>query len=1043
MSSFRCDVADPALVPRLVGDAPPLGLRAAGAPARSFHRDLYLDTTDGALRRRGAVCRLRLRADDRRVLTLSVRRPDGGLDGFEASVAAVDPRQALVSDVEPARRLRGLVDPAQLKPRVELEVERVSRAFQGGLVLGSRFEAAIDTASVRAGGLVRDFRELKVTRLRAGRPTLGDLERVYRETYGLRLTLTPKLERAEALLGAIESEARARSVGTGRAIVLLALDGGRLALRPIETGLVLPSADGSGEEGCHHLLRQVLGSAVGDLKLLGTVPAVGRRPLLEVWLAERVRPVSAEAVTWLPYDEALARAGSPALRDPDTLAALTLATRTDGPVAVPPVRSGSVERSRRELTLLPAPVLPKTALDTRHADPEQLLEPELSLVEFNARVLALGEDASVPALARLLFLSIVSSNLDELAMVQIGELKELERTAAKEPSGGGLGVDQRLSILSIRLRQLMSRQESALRGVLRTLSGEGIRVASWDELSPVERAAASKLFRERVFPALTPRALTVSPGHPFPLPPNLTLSFALILEDTGTGPAHFGQLRIPSAVPRFLTLEEGRLYVPLEDVVRAHLGDLYPGRRVASAFLFRVTRRGDLELDEEGAGNLLQAVEEDARNRARNAVVRVEVERGLPRPLLEMLRKELELERGAGTLPDRDFHEVPGRLDVGGFREIAFLPAPALQFPAFTARDPLPAGRSLWDLLRDGDRLAHHPYEAFGATTQRFFEAAAADPAVVSIKSTLYRAGDRSPVVTALLSAARAGKEVAVFVELKARFDEERNVTWARTLEEAGIQVIHGLVGLKNHAKVALVARREGETLARYAHIGTGNYNASTARLYTDLSLLTADEVLTADVNDLFNELTGSSRAPRAPFRRLLVAPNGLLPGILSRIEREAEHARAGRPSGIAIKVNGLADAEVVRALYRASQAGVDVRLVVRGICTLRPGVPGLSERIGVVSSVGRFLEHARILRFENGGSPERFLGSADLRPRNLRRRVEVLAPVDDPGLAARLDRILEVEWSDPRAWELSPYGAYVRRAGTGPSAQDAFLSGT
>jgi polyphosphate kinase len=480
-------------------------------------------------------------------------------------------------------------------------------------------------------------------------------------------------------------------------------------------------------------------------------------------------------------------------------------------------------------------------------------------------------------------------------------------------------------------------------------------------------------------------------------------------------------------------LQDGGL-VPIEDVVRANLPLLYPGRAIEETALFRVTRRGDLELDDAGAGDLLQAIEEELDQRAVNPVVRVELEGGTSRRLRDMLVQELRFEGGAGgaALGDLVIHDVSGLMATGDLRQLAGLPVPGGVFAPYAGRDPFPGGRSVWELLRERDRLVHHPYDDFGATVLRVLDEAAGDPAVLSLKVTLYRTGENSPVIGALLRAAAAGKEVVAFVELKASYDEARNIAWVRQLEQAGAQVVYGVVGLKNHAKVALIARREDGEIRRYAHVGTGNYNAATARAYTDLGLLTADPAIADDLGDLFNQLTGTSAAPGASLRRLLVAPEHLRAELLAKIAREAAHARAGRPGRIRAKLNGLDDPEVVRALYAASSAGAEIDLVVRGLCTLKPGVPGLSERVRVSSLVGRFLEHARIYHFANDGADEYFIASADWRSRNLRRRVEVAAPVLDPIARGRLGAILDRELADPSAWMLEADGGYRRRSDVG-----------
>jgi polyphosphate kinase len=546
---------------------------------------------------------------------------------------------------------------------------------------------------------------------------------------------------------------------------------------------------------------------------------------------------------------------------------------------------------------------------------------------------------------------------------------------------------------------------------------------------PTSRALLQEQFQREIFPLVTPRAITVSPGFPVPVMPHLNPLIAVILHDGQTGPAHFAYLRLPDRIPRFLPVPDSNDLILLEEVVRNNLHLVYPDRRIEGAWLFRLTRAAELDLSDEDAGNLLQAIEESVGRRAVNPIVRVEVERTMPQPLRERLLWELRFERGAdaGSVRERDMVEIDGMLDLRGLRELMGAPVPGGRYPPFEGRNPWASTADLWSMLRARDSLVHHPYERFADTTARFFSDAAEDPAVVAIRLTLYRIGERSPIVDALTRALERKKEVAIFVELKARFDETRNVGWVRRLEEAGATVVYGVVGLKNHAKVGLVLRREDEGLRHYVHIGTGNYNAATAKVYTDLSLFSADRELGADLQDLFNQLTGSSRGPTGTFRRIAVAPDGLLPWLLESIEREREHAVAGRPARIRAKVNGIADNEVVQALYRASGAGVTIELVVRGLCVLRPGMPEHSERIRVVSRLGRFLEHARIYHFANGGEERYYIGSADWRPRNLRRRVEVVTPVTDTAAQATLDGILTRELTDPGGWELRADGSYTR----------------
>ena len=1004
-AEVKWDVASLELLRTLIASPPPLGLQAQET-TQGFHRDIYYDTADGSLARRDVTCRFRLGSDDRRVLTITLAAPRRS---FSSPVAELDLAAALAGETEAARRLRGLVDPATLEPLAELEIERTTRIVAGRWPWSAQYAMVYDAATVRHQRLSREFWELKVRRVRAGKPDLAQVAAAMREASGTRSILESKLARAQRMVATLEGEALARSLGTGRAVTLLALDGGAIAFQRKGDALTLPIADGQGEAASRHLLRATFGSAVGDLALLGTASgrgAAGR--LQEVWVVRRLRLDGelADGIEWLPQSEVTARAGSVGLQDPETLAALAVATRSDL------LRSGeSGSRVRRARPSTPPPVPPEEA--------QLLLDADLSTLEFQSRVLAMAEDPGTPLLERLNFLAIVSANLDEFYMVNVGALKEAGEEASASP----------LEAIGIRVRSLLARQDRTLAACLSALAEAGIRLRDWRELTPTSRAMLEAQFQREIFPLLTPRAITVSPGFPVPVMPHLTPLLAVVLQDSPTGPLHFAYLRLPERIPRFLPIPDSNDFIPVEDVVRSNLHLVYPERRVEGAWVFRLTRAAELDLSDEDAGNLLQAIEESVGRRALNAIVRVEVERVMPQPLRERLLWELRFERGAdaGAVREHDLVEIDGMLDLRALRELMGAPVSGGRFTAFEGRNPWPADRDLWRMLRGRDVLVYHPYEGFADSTARFFSDAADDPAVVAIRVTLYRVGERSPIVEALTRALERKKEVALFVELKARFDETRNVGWVRRLEEAGATVVYGVVGLKNHAKVGLVLRREEDGLRRYVHIGTGNYNAATAKVYTDLSLFSADPDLGADVHDLFNQLTGSSRGPAGSFRRIAVAPEGLLPWLLERIERETEHARAGRPARIRAKLNGLADTEVIQALYRASRAGVTIELVVRGLCTLRPGVPGHSDRIRIVSRLGRFLEHARIYHFGNGGEEEYYIGSADWRPRNLRRRVEVVAPVTDRAARATLDTLLTRELADPDAWALEQDGSYSR----------------
>ena len=1049
MRDYRGEVKSLELLNRLVLAPLPAGLRA-GPVETLFNRDVYFDAPDRTLHRRGVTCRFRTRFDDRRLLTLRVEPGPGDVGPaqlYEAEVAELDEVSALAGSSDPARRLRALVDPKLLTSRIAFETERRRRRSRPRWFAHAVYELCYDIVTVRGGGLAGTFQELKIRTLRRGWPGLERLARAFRDDHDVRPLLIGKRERAEKLHEALEREALARAVQENREVAVMALEQGQIALRHGGGTLMLPVASGSGEEGCRFVLRSEFGRADGQVRLLGTVPAAPGRPLLEVWLVRRlgrglVVPEGMQ-IQWVPLTEVVERIGAPVLHEPRTLAALAVAARSDLVPEWPnglrshgePGDSGAVSPGviTREWTIAGlreprASAVEESALGRR----DHFLNSQLSWLDFNGRVLALAEDGTLPLLARVRFLSIFRTNLDEFFMVQVGALKRALQVDDGGVSEDGLTAREQLDAIFIRLRSQLERYADCWqRQCLPALGAQGIRVRGWSDLSEPERAGLRDYFTEQVFPLLTPQAITRAPGYPFPVMANLRLSLAALLRDAASGPMHFAYVKLPDELPRLVPLPDDGGLVPLEEVVRGCLDLVYRGRVIEAAYTFRVTRGGDLDLDERHAENLLHLIEEEAKRRPYGLAVRIEVERGMRPDVRGLLLRELQFEDAAhiSTLGHADLFDVVGPLDPLALREIADLPRAQLQYPPYSGRRVLEATKSVFELVAERDVLVHHPYDSFPDAVERFFVEAASDPDVAAIKLTLYRPGGRSGIADALVRAAAAGKEVFVFVELKARFDEERNVDWAKKLERAGIHVVYGLVDVKTHAKIGLVVRREGGALRSYAHVGTGNYNAATAAVYTDLGLLTAHPELGADLNDLFNELSGSSRPPRVSFRRLLVAPEQMLGRVIALIEREAAHARAGRGGRIRAKLNGLADAEVIGALYRASQAGVEIDLVVRGICCLRPGVPGLSDRIRVISILGRFLEHGRIFSFANGGEPESYIGSADWRPRNLRRRVEVATPILDPRCGARLERILEMELADPTAWELGPDGGYYRRA--------------
>lgn len=664
----------------------------------------------------------------------------------------------------------------------------------------------------------------------------------------------------------------------------------------------------------------------------------------------------------------------------------------------------------------------------------RFLDRERSWLAFNERVLELAEDPATPLLERANFLAIFASNLDEFFMVRVAGLKRRIATGVATRSASGLQPREVLEMIWTRSRELMARHAACFQeDVAPALTEEGIHLVRWHELTESEQARLGTLYRHRIFPVLTP--LAVDPAHPFPYISGLSLNLAVVVRNPHSGHRHFARVKVPPLLSRFLEASPQR-YVPVEDVIaaHAHLEMLFPGMEVLEHHMFRITRNEDLEVEEDDAENLLKALEKELMRRRFGPPVRLEVEESIDEVVLNLLLRELKIS-------EDEVYPLPGPLDLTGLFGIASLDRPELKYKKYVAgthRDlaevESASAPDVFAALRERDVLLHHPYDSFSTSVQAFLEQAAADPDVLAIKQTLYRTSGDSPIVDALIDAADSGKQVLVLVELKARFDEQANIKWARKLEEAGCHVVYGLVGLKTHCKLSLVVRQEGDILRRYSHVGTGNYHPKTARLYEDIGLLTADQQVGADLSDLFNRLSGYSL--RENFRRLLVAPRSLRDGLVSRIAKEAEHHRAGRPAYVRIKVNSMVDEAVVDALYRASRAGVPVDVWVRGICALRPGVPGLSENIRVRSVLGRFLEHSRVFAFGNGGEAEVWIGSADMMHRNLDRRIEALVRVSDPAHRAALNRLLETGMSDRTAsWHLGPDGDWTRHA-TDPEGQ-------
>ncbi len=656
---------------------------------------------------------------------------------------------------------------------------------------------------------------------------------------------------------------------------------------------------------------------------------------------------------------------------------------------------------------------------------------ELSWLAFNERVLHEAADPRVPLLERVKFLGIFSSNLDEFFMVRVAGLKRQAVARVSTVPPDGLTAMEQLDAIRAKVNELALRQRELMGRLLTELAERGIRLLRMDELTPSEQSSLDGMFESQIFPILTP--LAVDPGHPFPYLSNLSLSLAVEVRDPERGTVHFARVKVPKSLPRWIPISgRANCFVPLEQVIGENLDALFPGMEVLGWYAFRITRYSDLEIpNAEEPEDLLAEIEQQVFKRRFGEVIRVEVQDTMPAHLRALLLEELrEDDEPAMLLGESDVEEAGHLLALSDLVSLSAIDCPDLKDPPFTPKTPvelIDPDRSIFDVIRERDLLVHHPFDSFPATVERFLETAATDENVLAIKLTLYRTSGDTDIVRALMQAAQRGIQVAVLIELKARFDEANNITWARQLESFGVHVAYGSAYFKTHTKVAMVVRREADGIRRYIHVGSGNYNSKTARQYTDIGLFTCSPSIGADVSDLFNSLTGYAR--QRYYRKLLVAPANMKDRFLELIDREIGHAREGRLGRVVAKMNALVDADTIDALYRASQAGVNVDLIVRGICCLRPKVPGMSDRIRVVSVIGRFLEHSRMFFFHNGGESEYYLGSADWMPRNFLRRVEAVAPVEDPILHARLKGVIDTLLNDNRqAWDLNADGSWVQR---------------
>lgn len=1033
--TLRLEVPSREILEWLLAEPLPAGFREERIELELF-RALFFDTPGRDLERRGASVRLSIHQDGRHVLAVDVRERETGRGvrhrHTEAEVPAVPPSELFAGTSEPARVVNALTDPARLEVALELEVTRRVRVASADGEAPSRVRIAYDIAAVRRGDTTAELYEVDIRMPEAPPGRFEGLVQAFEEGYGLRPLLGDLPSRAREVLSALEGDELAERLHAAREVAVVAYHDGRIALcRSGGEGLRVPTGPGSGRDACHRVLRGWIGGVRGRVRVLGTSPGSGQHPALEVWLAEGIDPESIEGghCTWLSLEYALRAAGAAQLRDARTLAALEVVARSDLPAQAAGEPAPVTEAAAAEPLDLAA-YAPEgdesDVLAPKEVRPELLLNRELCRLAFDERILVMVEDRHIPLLERVRFLAIFGSRQDDFFMTRIAESKEQVAAGITRRTPDGLTPAEQLEVIRIRARQIAHRAYRALTtSLLPDLAREDLRVLHWSDLDDDERTRLAERFWPRVEALTTP--FVADSSHPFPHIRNLRPAVAAVVRLPESRLDRFVAIELPGELPRFLPLPDGRRHVPLEELILGELSRLYPGLEVVQAHTFRVTRSATSRLPEEEVEDVMAAVEDELAARPFRPAVRLEVEDAMPEEMRRHLLRELRFEtpESVSILGAADVYAVPWLVDLAGLAEIAAIDLPELKYPPLERGSPLAADRPVFDQVRERSRLIAFPEHSFDATVGRFLTEAADDPDVVAIKTTLYRTDPDSEIVRALAHARATGKEAFALVELKASFDERRNVEWARSLDTAGVHVVFSPSRYKVHAKIALVVRNEPDGIRRYIYIGTGNLNASTAAGYTDVGILTADPELGEELNAVFGLLTGYSAS--AEFRRLLVSPFQMRRRFLALIEREAEHARAGRGGHIRAQMNGLSDRRIVAALYRASQAGVRIEMAVREICRVRPGLPGVSDNIRVVSLLGRLLQHSRIFYFANAGEPEYYIGSADWRPRNLLRRVEVVTPVDEPEHRAELDRMLTHILEHPEAWELRADGAYVR----------------
>ena len=999
-----------------------------------FFRDVYFDTPAGDLKEKGAAAHLRLHKNGTARLRLDLleQQPGSGPPRrrtAEAEVTDTEGATVLRGDSEPARQLRALIDPDLLQK--VLEVETLRRQRKALLDGGEEITFCYDVITLRLGEMATDFYELEVSAPEPVFPAAVAGLQELQQDYGLRPTLAETQGRARELLDDLEINALQRDIRSAREVAVVVYQAGGIGMLRGESGLVVPHGPGSGAQACRQALRAALGHGRARIRLLGTSTGSAGRAALEVWLAEDVADTNG-AIEWLPLRHALERAGAPGLRDGRTLAALNVIARSGfGSWAASAPRPQSVAAGDGQPTEPLELVLQRleAADGTQEATPKEvppelLLNMDISRIGFDERILVFAEDPQTPLLERVRFLGMFGERRDDFFTTRVARFKRMLAEGSEERSIDGLTPSEQLDAIAVRSREVMGRAYRLLnQQLIPQLEQHGISIGRWSETTEEDRAYVRETYGKRLAALITPVA--ADPTHPFPHLRNLRPALAAMVRLPEGGPEQFIAVELPGDLPRFVPLPGEHRFVPLEDVIAASLPELYRGLHVLRAQTFRITRSANLDIDSDPL-DMMQAVEEQITQRPFQEVVRLEVERSMPPDMRHRLLRELQFddEGTVTTLGEQDVYTVDRLVDLASLEEIAAIDLPELKFPARTPRDPLEA-RSIFDQIRERERFVHFPHDSFEQSVERLLQEAADDPDVLSLKVTVYRTSKDSGVVDALRRARENGKDAVAMVELKASFDEQRNIEWARDLEAAGIRVVFSPPKYKVHAKIALVLRREGAELVRYCYIGTGNLNARTAASYIDVGILTADPLLTEEVNAVFNLLTGYSSG--GEMNMLLVAPFNMRRRFVRLIEREAEHARAGGPAHIRGQLNGLADRRLIAALYRASQAGVKIELMAREICALRPGVAEVSDNIRITTLIGRYLQHARIFHFHNGGHDEYYIGSADWRPRNMVERVEVAAPIRDPEHQRRLSEILELTLSHPERWELRPDGTYVR----------------